>query len=115
MSIIKNAKIIDCIIASISGCANDSRRRLNMLFPIMPPIIDAIANKLAILKRTCSFFENSMVINDMAAIAKTVDADNILIVDTSSRPIVSRIGLMMTPPPMPAIEPRIDAKSPMMK
>lgn len=77
--------------------------------------MDAIANKLAIFTRTCSFFENNIVISDVVAIAKTVDADNTLIVDKSLRPIMSRIGLMITPPPMPAIEPRIDAKSPMMK
>src|SRR5699024_892193 len=80
----------------------------NMLFPATPPAAAPIASPVAV--RTLSFadFARIFLYTETTDIASTVHPDRKLILLTLMTPTASSTGLMITPPPIPQIEPAIE-------
>lgn len=85
-------------------------RRKRTSFPTTPPITDPMPKVSAI------FFSNvgsdlTWLPVDTIAMVKTVMLDRMLMEATSKSPRKSITGLMMTPPPMPVMAPRVVASN----
>lgn len=96
------------------GMFKDTAITLKILFPTTPPRIEPPARmELTALSICTSLFLS--LINDILAIARTVAADKTPMVGKSKSPKKSNTGLIMTPPPKPAIAPSVEASKPIIK
>ena len=80
------------------------------LFAETPPIAAPSASGVPVLKSTVLSCASNPLPTEYKLIESTVQPDKKLIVDTLAIWNKSRVGLMITPPPIPQIAPAVDAR-----
>lgn len=83
---------------------------VNNCFPKTPPSAAPNASGVPVLKSTVLSCANNPLPTEYKLIESTVQPDKKLIVDTLVIWNKSRVGLMITPPPIPQIAPAVDAR-----
>ena len=87
-----------CIAPSIFSFSNTFLTSSNKNFPTKPPITAPTAGNVLVF--TSNLMPSDRLrINDTTDIANTVQPEQKLIVETGKTPIISRTGLIITPPP----------------
>ena len=99
-----------CTPPTIFGLEAASLTAVNSCLPKTPPIAAPSASGVPVLKSTVLSCASNPLPTEYKLIESTVQPDKKLIVDTLAIWNKSRVGLMITPPPIPQIAPAVDAR-----